>query len=88
MTTQPTDEGNATLDENLIDTATTTAEPAFVEEDDPIIAEMRAAEAEIAAAAGAQAPATEAKGPKPNRVRTSPQPRQQRPRRKTRAEAR
>lgn len=58
MTTQPTDEGKP-LDENLNQTATTAEEPDFVQEDDPILAEMRAAEAEIAAAEaqGTQPPA-------------------------------
>jgi len=57
MTTQPTDEGKP-LDENLNETTTDQAD--FVEDTDPMIAEMKAAEAEIAAA-GTQA-ATEETG--------------------------
>lgn len=59
MTIQPTDEGNP-LDENLNNTTTEQAD--FIEDTDPMIAEMLAAEAEIAA--GAQA-ATEATGAEP-----------------------
>lgn len=62
MTTQPTDEGKP-LDENLNQGAIEEAD--FVEDVDPMIAEMKAAEAEIAAAAGTQPPA-EAKGPADN----------------------
>lgn len=62
MTTQPTDEGK-TLDENL--NQSLQDQPDFVEEIDPMIAEMKAAEAEIAEAAGTQPPA-EAKVPADN----------------------
>ncbi len=55
MTTQPTEEGNATLDENLIEGAPEQTD--FPEDHDPMIAEMKAAEAEIATAAGTQPPA-------------------------------
>lgn len=55
MTTQPTDEGKP-LDENL--TNTTTEQADFVEDKDPMIAEMEAAEAEIAAGAQAATGAT------------------------------
>src|ERR1035437_8389246 len=54
MTTQPTDEGKP-LEENLNAGNPDTAE--FIEDTDPMIAEMRAAEAEIAGETGTQPPA-------------------------------
>jgi hypothetical protein len=61
MTTQPTDEGKP-LDENLNAGNPDTTE--FIEDTDPMIAEMKAAEAEIAGETGTQAD-TEAAGTKP-----------------------
>lgn len=69
MTKQTTDEGNAPLDQDTDTTVTTTETADFVEDFDPMIEEMKAAEAEIAAAAegspngAAAAPAGDAADP-------------------------
>lgn len=55
MTTQPTDEGNSNLDTESLNQQGTTEQSDFIEDSDPMLEEMKAAEAEIAADADTQA---------------------------------
>jgi hypothetical protein len=62
MTTETTDDGIASKPDESQPQNGTIVDADFVEEDDPIIAEMRAAEAEIAAAGTGTQPAAAAEG--------------------------